>query len=144
MVDALREAWRVLVADGLLIDLRPLASLGSPLEIVAGDEAVQVGEVDEPGTVADDLAADHAAAQVVGSGCYRLAKTAHFEFEFSWDTVGEMASFVAGSRRMGGVSPSYSDLERTHRAWCARARGRVRLRYRRKMLLTVYRKLARP
>ena len=140
MVDALRETWRVLSAHGILVDLRPLPSSACPVEVVTPQEVVQVGEVDASGTVADDVAADRAVAQVVQDGRYLLRKDTRFEFEFSWDSVSEMASFMDGSRRMRHVSPSYADLEKVHREWRARAGGRVRLRYWRTMLLAVYQK----
>ena len=37
MVHALREAWRVLVPGGCLIDLRPLAK-DPPLEVIVDDQ----------------------------------------------------------------------------------------------------------
>lgn len=140
MVDALREAWRVLSAHGILVDLRPLPSSKCPIEVVTPEEVIQVGVVDASGTVADDVAADRAVAQVVQDGRYLLRKDARLDFEFSWDTVGEMASFMEESRRMRNIRPSYIDLEKLHREWRAKAGGRVRLRCRRIMLLAVYQK----
>jgi hypothetical protein len=140
MVDALRESWRVLSANGVVMDLRPLALTARPVEVVTEEEAIQVGELDDAGTVADDVAADRAVAQVVQEGWLLLREDARFDFDFYWDTVGEMASFIEDSRRMKLVSPSYEDLERIQREWCAKAGGRVRLRYSRTMMLAVYQK----
>ncbi len=110
------------------------------MEVVTPEEVVQVGEVDASGTIADDVAADRAAAQLVQDGRYLLRQDARFEFEFSWDTVDEMASFMEGSMRVKQVTPSYADLEKVHREWGAKAGGRVRLRYSRTMMLAVYQK----
>ena len=140
MVDALREIWRILSAQGILVDLRPLPSSACPVEVVTPDEVVEVGEIDASGIVADDVAADRAAAQVVQDGRYLLRKDTRFEFEFSWDTVGEMASFMEESRRMKQVTPSYAALEKVHHEWRVKAGGRVRLRYWRTMMLAVYQK----
>jgi hypothetical protein len=103
-------------------------------------EVIQAGELDDSGTVEDDVAADRAVAEVVQEGRFLLRQDARFEFDFYWDTVGEMASFMEDSRRMKLGSPSYEDLERIYREWCARARDRVRLRYPRSMMLAVYQK----
>lgn len=140
MVDALREIWRGLSANGILVDLRPLHSSSCPIEVVTPEEAVKVGEVDASGAVADDVAADRAMGQVVRDGLYGPRTDTRFELEFSWDSVSEMASFMKESRRMRQVRPSYADLEKVHREWRARSGGRVRLRYWRTMLLAVYQK----
>lgn len=140
MVDALREAWRVLEPRGLLVDLRPLPLSRCPLELVTPETAVQIGLIDASGMRVDDLAADDAVARAVDDGLFAPLSETRFEFEFSWDTVGELAAHSRGSRRVLGVSPSYADLERAYHEWCGRAAGKVRLRYTRSTLLAVYRK----
>lgn len=142
MVDALLSAWRVLAEDGILIDLRPLDSAWRPLEVVTADRAIPVGEADGSGCTAEDAAADRAAARVVEGGWFLPRTAARFEFELSWDTVEEMASFMEDSRRMRRIRPTYSELERIHRRWCAKTSGSVRLRYRRTLSLATYRKVA--
>ena len=82
--------------------------------------------------------------RVVEDGWFIPCREGHFEFDFYWDTVGEMRSFMEGSRRIGDVTPSYADLEKIHRDLTSGAEGRVRLRCRRPMLLAVYRKATRP
>lgn len=139
MVHALQETWRVLAVNGTLLDLRPLSSK-CPIELVTPHEEVQVGEVDAFGAATDDVAADRAIRQVVEDGSFVPGRDAHFNFEFYWDTVGEMKTFMEASRRMTHVVPSYADLEKAHRDVSAGAEGPVRLRCRRPMMLAIYRK----
>lgn len=61
MVDALREANRVLVPGGTLLDLRPLAE-ASVLHLCEG---MPVGELDATGLSADDEAAQAAIERAV-------------------------------------------------------------------------------
>lgn len=142
MVNALRETWRVLAAKGTLVDLRPVSSR-NVLEALTPDGAVRVGEVDAYGAAPDDAAADRAMRRVVEDGWFVPCRETHFDFDVFWDTVGEMASFIASSRRMQHVDPPYADLERIHRDLSSRAGARVRLRCRRPMLLAVYRRATR-
>lgn len=139
MVDALREAHSALTATGILVDLRPLSCSNAPLEIVTPDGATRVGAVDASATLDDDLASDRAVTKAVENGWFTPCRKLRFEFEFSWDTVSEMASFME-ERRTKRVTPPYSELERIHRRWRARTTGKVRLRYWRTMLLAVYQK----
>lgn len=141
MVDALHEIWRVLATGGILVDLRPLPSASCPLELVNGAESRSVGHVDLSGTLADDLAADRVAAQVVRDGLFRPRSGARFRFEFSWDTVAEMRDYLSGSRRVKRVAPSDARLQRLQREWRAGRHSRVHIRYWRPMLLAVYRRL---
>ncbi len=145
MVHALQEAWRVLAAKGTLLDLRPV-STKYPIEVATPDGEVQVGEVDGSREAPDDAAADRAIRRVVENGWFVPCREGHFDFDIYWDTVSEMASFfMEGSKRMRDpVTPSYADLEKAHRGLTSGAGGRVRLRYRRPMLLAVYRKATRP
>ena len=45
MVHALKEIWRVLVLDGIMIDLRPFAD-NWPLAVVDGGQVYDVGLLD--------------------------------------------------------------------------------------------------
>ena len=137
MVHALHEIWRVLATSGTLVDLRPLPSQ-CPIEIVTPGTIVQVGEVDASGTAADDDAADRAIGDVVGGGWFVPRRNTQFEFDFYWDSVEEMASFMDASKRMKHVIPSYANLEKDRRKLSAREQGRVRFRCRRRTMLAVY------
>lgn len=139
MVHALHDVWRVLDDSGTLVDLRPLPSQ-CPIEAVGTDRTVQMGEVDATGMAMEDAAADCAMREVVEQGWFVPRRETQFEFDFYWDSVQEMASFIEASRRMKQVVPSYAHLEEVHRLLSPREPGRVRLRCRRRTLLAVYKK----
>ncbi len=139
MVDALRETRRVLAANGTLLDLRPL-SVRCDIEVVTPVHEVPIGEVDATGYMADDLAADRAARQAVEAGWFVPRRETVFDFEFYWDTVAEMKSFMEQSERMGDVRPSYADLDKAFRELSAAAAGGGRLRCRRPTMLAACRR----
>lgn len=139
MVHALRDLWRVLAERGTLVDLRPLSSQ-CPLEAVRADMVVRIGEVDGTGMTADDAAADEAIREAVDHGWFVPVRDTRFDFEFWWDSVAEMASFLEGSKRVKRVVPSYADLGKVHRGLTVPHRAPFRLRCRRPTLLAVYQK----
>ena len=139
MVHALRGIWRVLAGSGILVDLRPLSGQ-CPIELVGGSTVVHVGEVDATGMVADDAASDRAVQDVVTQGHFLARQDTQFDFDFYWDNVQEMASFMESSRRMKEVRPSYADLEKAYLVLSAEAPERVRFRCRRRTTLAVYQK----
>ena len=139
MVHALQGLWGVLAGGGTLVDLRPLPSQ-CPIEAVTAGGVVQIGEVDATGMANDDAASDRAMREVIERGWYVLLRDTRFEFEFFWNGVEEMASFIEGSKRMKQVLPAYAELEKVYRDLTARGRGGVRLRCRRPTMLTVYQK----
>jgi hypothetical protein len=139
MVHALYGIWRVLAGSGTLVDLRPLP-MQCPVEAVTSDSVVQIGEVDATGMIADDAAADRAIRDVVEHGSFVPCRDIRFDFDFYWNSVPELASFIEGSKRMKQVVPSYAELEEVHRELSERSRAKVRLRCRRRTLLAVYAK----
>ncbi len=139
MVHALHQIWRVLAGSGILVDLRPLPGQ-CPIELVSPGAVVQVGEVDAIGMAADDDASDRAIQNTVTQGHFVARQDTQFDFDFYWDSVQEMASFIESSRRMKHVRPSYADCEKAHVALSAGGRERVRLRCRRRTTLAVYEK----
>jgi hypothetical protein len=93
MVHALKEAWRVLVAKGIMMDIRPL-SIDTPLEVVSGGERVVTGIVDMSPDLKYDIAADQAINSVV-DGCIFIEKQVdYFDYVYYWKTFhGMMADF---------------------------------------------------
>ncbi len=90
MVHALNEIRRVLVPDGILIDIRPLLDRWQ-VEITSAREIRQTGRVqDFPIGLADDEAANRAIAQVAENGWFSRAQQDFFSYCYSWDTPGEM------------------------------------------------------
>ena len=140
MVDALSGIWRILVASGTLVDLRPLSGQ-CPIELVSPDGVVHVGEADATGMADDDAVSDQAIQDIVDRGHFTAIGDTQFDFDFYWDTVQEMESFMESSRRMKHVRPSYAELEKAYSAVSAGGRKRVRLRCRRRTKLAVYQKI---
>ncbi len=141
MVDALGGIWRVLATGGTLVDLRPVPSK-CPIEVVTPEKITQVGEADASGMAADDAAADRAIGDAVERGWLLARRRVQFNFDFYWDSVREMATFIADSVRMKNVDPPVAELEKAVRELAARAKGRTRVRCRRATMLAVYRKVS--
>lgn len=139
MVDALGGIRRALATGGTLVDLRPVPSK-CPIEVVTSDKVTQVGEADASGMAADDAAADRAIGDAVERGWFLLRRRVQFNFDFYWDSVHGMATFIADSVRMKNVVPPVAELEKAVRELAGRAPGRARVRCRRATMLAVYRK----
>jgi hypothetical protein len=142
MVHALREAWRVSVRGGTLLDLRPVAE-PYPIEVVRETDVTVVGTIEstEAATL-DDAASDAAVREVVREGLFVARRTLELEYALWWDTADELhASFASWTRRH--VTPPTATIERARRELEARGRG-TRLRSRGHLILSVYDRLAAP
>ena len=94
MVHALGEIRRVLVPDGLLIDLRPRAG-DAPLEVASARETRQAGvEVELREERASDEAADRSMQTADERGWFVKQREGSFLFSYSWDSPGEMREYV--------------------------------------------------
>lgn len=132
MVDALREATRVLVAGGTLIDIRPVGEI-SPLEVARGGAPLVEGGLDTTGLIADDHAADAAAAFALDSGWLACLARHRFTIEFQWSDLAEFEAYVAGGRQPKCVRPACGELRRI-------AGQHASVRAQRTIVLGVYRK----
>ncbi|MGE5123662.1 MAG: hypothetical protein ACM3H7_04035 [Acidobacteriaceae bacterium] len=89
MVHALKEAYRVLVPHGIMIDVRPLSTDG-PLEIINDGRHESAGMIDmSPGLVLDEEA-DQAVETVKNDHLFKEIKLEYFNFTYYWDTVDGM------------------------------------------------------
>ncbi len=89
MVHALHEAWRVLLPQGILIDLRPLCA-DAPLEIVFPGGCALAGPVDMSPDIAHEIAADQAIHSVVEDEIFKKIQLDHFDFAYYWEAVEDM------------------------------------------------------
>jgi hypothetical protein len=138
MVDALRECWRVLVSGGLLVDLRPVAT-SAPIEIVSSDNVAHAGSIDGSPGIVDDVASDRAMDVAVSEGWLERIGKVHFDFSFYWDSIDEMAKYLADHWQRRRVDPPPADLKAAREAFAISGAG-SRLRSKERMLLATYRR----
>ena len=94
MVHALSEIRRVLVPDGILIDMRPLLDRWR-IDVSSAREVRETGRVqDFPIGLADDEAANGAIAQAAANGWFVRDGQEFFSYFYSWDTPGEMEEWI--------------------------------------------------
>lgn len=134
MVHALEEIRRVLVRDGILIDLRPLVD-GWPIEVVTARGREQAGHVtDLPQALEEDAAANDAMARGEQAGLLRRDREELFPFHYTWDSPREMQEYLEQEwEDFAGVEEAA--WQRIRSAWAlAGADARVGIRL--KMLIT--------
>ena len=138
MVHALEEIRRVLVRDGILIDLRPLADRSS-VEVVSASETRRAGLVDQlPEDVANDEAANRSVVQAGERVWFKRERETFFPFNYYWDSPQEMQEYV--EVEWGDfITIDEKVLQRT-RSMCAVANADARIRIPLKMLITRWRK----
>jgi hypothetical protein len=94
MVHALSEIRRVLVPNGILIDLRPILS-NWPIEVVSAREIRETGRIqDLPVGLADDNAANQSIAQAEQNAWFTREEEEFFPFYYSWDSPSEMEEWI--------------------------------------------------
>ena len=141
MVDALKEAWRVLTPRGILLDLRPLAQ-DMPIEIASQGNIAVSGFVDgAPGKPHDD-ACDVSLARVQGEGWFASEHQRVFDLPVYFDTVDDMQRYLEENFRVRHAALEDSVLEHARRT-LARGTKRARVRLRHRLLLARYRKCLR-
>src|SRR5438552_3384063 len=110
MVDALLEARRVLVAEGIVIDVRPITA-PVIIESVSADRVTAAVEIDSYGAAEDDTAADVAVRHILSRAWFVFERSRHFDFEVYYDSATDLKAFVETSKRMRGASIPYQELE---------------------------------
>lgn len=134
MVHALREIGRVLMPDGIFIDLRPV--LGRwPIQVVTARESRETGRIQDlaPGT-ADDAAANRSMAQAEQDGWFFRDTEDFFPFVYSWDTPSEMEEWIE-TEWHGFIRLEEATKQATRAAW-ASADADARVQVNVKMLIT--------
>jgi hypothetical protein len=139
MVHALEEIRRLLVPDGILIDLRPLAD-NWRVEVVSLREVKRTGRVEDlPEQTNGDLAANTAMQEVEKRGWFKREQDELFAFVYSWDTPSEMEEFV--NEDWGDFIELAEDTKRATRAAWAVADGDSRVRIKMNILIARWKKL---
>ena len=93
MVHALKEAYRVLIPQGIMIDVRPL-SVDVPLEIIYKGGSESAGIIDMSPDIDLDIAADRAIDSVVKDRIFVESKVEFFDFAFNWKTLKDMQDYM--------------------------------------------------
>ena len=137
MVDALREAHRVLAPGGTVVDVRPLTAR-VVIELVTADRADLAAEADAYGAAEDDASADAAVRHAVSCGWFAFQRSDRFDFEVYCDTAADLKAYAEMGRRMRDASIPYEDLERRRREVSASTEHAARLRCHRPKMLSVY------
>jgi len=139
MVDALSEIRRVLVPNGILIDMRPLAERWQ-VEVVSSRGVTESGRVDDlPEQVSGDVASNKAMQEVETRGWFMRDSEEFFPFFYSWDTPSEMEEFVDDDWA-DFIGLSEEDRKSTRSDWAVgNADSRVRVRV--KILISRWKKL---
>lgn len=139
MVHALGEIRRVLVPDGILIDMRPLGERWQ-IEVASENVIKETGRLlDLPEQVNGDKAANQAIEEAERRGWFARDTEEFFPFFYSWDTPSEMEEFIEEDWA-DFVDLSDEAKKATRSAWAlGSADSRVRVRM--KVLLSRWKKL---
>jgi hypothetical protein len=139
MVHALKEIHRVLVEEGVLIDLRPLEDRWR-VEVFSARETRLTGTMtDLPAGLEDDSAANQAMAEGDRQGWFLREKEELFSIHYIWDTPSEMEEWI-DTEWEGFVGLGDETRRATRSAWAlGDADSRVRVEV--KVLITRWRKL---
>ena len=137
MVDALREARRVLTSRGVLIDIRPVTA-PMVVEVLIAARAIWAKEVDACSTPEDIAGADAAVQHALSGEWFAFEKNHAFDLEIYCDTAADL-SLYAQTRKLREVAIPYEELDSRRQELCARGEA-VRLRCRRPWMLSTYRK----
>ena len=140
MVHALGEIHRVLVPDGILIDLRPIADSWS-IEVFSARETRETGHVtDLPLGLEDDEAANQAMRNAETNGWFTRESEAFFPLHYVWDTASDMEKWIDEEwETFIGLD---EDVRRATRSAWALGDADSRVRVRAKMLITRWRKMS--
>jgi len=137
MVDALREAHRVLKPSGAPIDVRPVTA-PIVLEVVIATHAVWAKTIYTYSAQEDVAAADAAVRLAVSCDGFSSTRVFRPLFETYCDSAAELRLY-AGARKLRGGEIPYEELEEPLRELGAEATA-ARLRCRRPWMLSTYRK----
>ena len=137
MVDALREARRVLKPQGVLVNVRPVTT-PMVVQVVATTRTIWAKEVASYSTPEDVVAAEAAVQQALSGELFAFEKSLPYDFEIYCDTAADL-SLYAQARKLPEAEIPYEELEERRRELGADGQT-ARLRCRRPWLMSTYRK----
>ena len=137
MVHTLSEIRRVLVPNGILIDLRPILDCWR-IEVASARETIETGRMqDFPLGLADDQAANNAVAEAEKNGWFSRESEEFFPLIYSWDSASEMEEWIEEEWE-DFIGLDEETKRATRSAW-ALGDGDTRVRVKVKMLITRWR-----
>ncbi len=122
MVHALRQAWRVLKADGILIDLRP-GPVHRRVRIRGAGHSPVIGTMRE--RFEDDYAADRAVAEVVRRGFFKIQRRVRFQCNRTMDTLPEFRDWLNDVVTQDGLASHEWLFQKVKRAIVTRGKGKI-------------------
>ena len=137
MVDALREARRVLKPRAVLINLQPL-TMPLIVEVTIAMRPVWAKDVPSYSAPEDVAAAEAAVQQALTDDWFALEKKVSYHLDIYCDTAADLSAY-AQNRKLPESEIPYEELEGQRMKLCADGET-VRLRCRRPWMLSVYRK----
>ena len=138
MVHALEEIRRVLVSDGILIDLRPLSD-NWRVEVASLREVKRTGRVtDLPESINADAASNAAMKEAEAQGWFKREQEELFPYYYSWDMPSEMEEFIDDDWK--DVVALDDETKRATRSAWAVGDGDSRVRVRVDMLIARWKK----
>ena len=133
MVHALSEIHRVLVPNGILIDLRPMNDQW-PIEVFSTRETQETGRVtDLPPGLEDDNAANQAMANAESKKWFWRESSDFFPIHYVWESASEMEQWI--DEEWENFSLNEEVKRATRSAW-ALGDGDTCVRVKVKMLIT--------
>ncbi len=134
MVHALSEIRRVLVPNGILIDLRPMSE-GRLVEVFSAREMRETGYATVlPRELDDNIAANQAMATVESKGWFMRESEEFFPIHYVWDTPREMEEWI--ETEWEDFIELNEEIKQTTRSAWALGDGDTRVRIRVQMLIT--------
>ena len=134
MVHALSEIRRVLIPNGILIDLRPVLDRWQ-VEVLSAREIRETGRMqDFPLGLADDEAANQSIANAAENRWFVREQEEFFPYVYSWDTPKDIEEWIEDEWE-GFIELDEQTKQATRSTW-ASADADARVQVKVKMLIT--------